>query len=220
MPWPQHPGLDARQRCSRFVKPKTQVVTFPWDKGLTPQAVDEYYAALDFSDWTHQVSGTPMIKIQHPDYEFSQGGFHQKLGLSCADCHMPKVTGANGQTFTSHWWTSPLKHVNDSCRRCHSAALDKLPGRVETLQSGIQERLAKATSLVIQGHKAIASAAKAGASSSRLAEARTLVRKAQLRIDWLAAESSAGFPNPQAARSVLAEAETIARQALSAGEKW
>ncbi|HHW15025.1 MAG TPA: ammonia-forming cytochrome c nitrite reductase subunit c552, partial [Firmicutes bacterium] len=175
-----------------YFQPQTQVVTFPWDRGLTPQAVNDYYDALGFADWTHPVSGTPLIKIQHPDYEFSQGGFHQQMGLACADCHMPKTTAADGRTYTSHWWTSPLKHVRESCGRCHGGALDQLPSRVEALQAGIQTRLQNAALLTIQAHQAIGEAAKKGAPDSALARARSLVRQAQLRVDWLAAENSGG----------------------------
>ncbi|MGE5554318.1 MAG: ammonia-forming cytochrome c nitrite reductase subunit c552 [Betaproteobacteria bacterium] len=217
--WKLRSLVCAQCHVEYYFQPGTQAVTFPWDKGLTPQAVNEYYDALGFADWTHPVSGTPLIKIQHPDYEFSQGGFHQRLGLSCADCHMPEMTAPDGRTYTSHWWTSPLKHVKESCGRCHSLALDKLPARVEALQADIQARLEKAALLTIQAGQAIGEAAKKGASESALAEARSLHRQAQLRIDWLAAENSSGFHNSAAARSILAEAETLDQQALAAVEQ-
>ncbi len=213
--WKLRSLVCAQCHAEYYFQPGTQVVTFPWDKGLTPQAVNEYYDALGFADWTYPASGTRMIKIQHPDYEFSQGGFHQRLGLACADCHMPKLTAPDGRTYTSHWWTSPLKHVKESCGRCHSLALDKLPARVETLQADLQSRLEKAALLTIRAGQAIGEAAKKGAPDSALSEARSLHRQVQLRVDWLAAENSAGFHNPAAARSILAEAEDLAQKALA-----
>lgn len=184
-----------------------------------PRSVSDYYDAQGFADWTHPVSGAAMIKIQHPDYEFSQGGFHQKIGLSCADCHMPKLAGG-GVTYRSHWWTSPLKHVKESCGKCPAAGIAQLPGRVEALQGEIQVKLAQAAQSVLGAGQAIGAAAKKGASEEALAPARAFLRQAQLRVDWLAAENSAGFHNAARARATLAEAENLAAQARAAVGKW
>jgi nitrite reductase (cytochrome c-552) len=214
--WKLRSLVCAQCHVEYYFQPGTQVVTLPWDKGLTPRDVNEYYDVLGFADWTYPESGTPLLKIQHPDYEFSQGGFHQRLGLACADCHMPKLTPPDGRAYTSHWWTSPLKHVKESCGRCHRLALDKLPARVEALQADLQTRLEKAALLTIQAGRAIGEAAQKSTPDAQLAEARSLHRQAQLRVDWLLAENSAGFHNPAAARSLLAEAEDLAQRALTA----
>ena len=43
-------------------------VTLPWAKGLGLEEIIQYYDEIAFSDWNHPISGTPMIKSQHPDY--------------------------------------------------------------------------------------------------------------------------------------------------------
>ena len=51
------------------------------------------------------------------------------------------------------------------------------------------------------------------ALADRLAEARNLHREAQLRWDFVAAENSMGFHNPEEALRILAKATDLARQA-------
>ena len=45
-----------------------KVVTFPWDNGLSAEAIEKYYDDRDFVDWTHKLSKTKMLKAQHPGY--------------------------------------------------------------------------------------------------------------------------------------------------------
>jgi nitrite reductase (cytochrome c-552) len=59
---------------------------------------------------------------------------------------------------------------------------------------------------------AIAAAKAAGATDEQLAETRALQRKAQWRLDFIAAENSMGFHAPQEAAKILAEAADYARQ--------
>ena len=105
-----------------YFEPGSSRVVFPWDKGLTPEAMYEYYAGKPFGfvqDWQHPDSKTPMLKAQHPEFETWSEGVHGKAGVSCADCHMPFMR-EEGRKYTSHWVTSPLKHIKNSCRTCHT----------------------------------------------------------------------------------------------------
>jgi nitrite reductase (cytochrome c-552) len=52
-----------------------------------------------------------------------------------------------------------------------------------------------------------------GADPKALEQARLLHRRAQMRWDFIAAENSAGFHNPEEALRILAEAIDYARQA-------
>jgi nitrite reductase (cytochrome c-552) len=58
---------------------------------------------------------------------------------------------------------------------------------------------------------AINAAKKGGASDAQLAEAFALQRKAQWRLDFMAAENSMGFHAPQETARVLAESIDYAR---------
>ena len=59
---------------------------------------------------------------------------------------------------------------------------------------------------------AVAAAKKSGATEAQLAPALALQRKAQWRLDFVAAENSMGFHAPQETARVLAEAIDYARQ--------
>ncbi len=72
-----------------FKGKQEKYLTFPWDEGSTAEQIQSYYDKIEHVDWTHQISGTPMIKAQHPDWEIFQMGIHFQRGLACADCHMP-----------------------------------------------------------------------------------------------------------------------------------
>jgi nitrite reductase (cytochrome c-552) len=58
-----------------------------------------------------------------------------------------------------------------------------------------------------------AAAAVKTADAGLLEEARILHRKAQLRWDFIAAENSMGFHNPEETLRILADATNLARQA-------
>ena len=123
----------------------TKRPTFPWKNGFTPEAIYSVYednGNVDmpgfkgkFADWVHPASQTPMLKMQHPDYETWIDGPHGAAGVSCADCHMP-YQREEGKKMSSHWWTSPLRDPElRACRQCHA---DKtaayLRGRIEYTQ--------------------------------------------------------------------------------------
>ena len=59
---------------------------------------------------------------------------------------------------------------------------------------------------------AVTAARKAGATEAQLAEVLALQRKAQWRLDFVAAENSMGFHAPQETARVLAESIDYARQ--------
>ena len=67
---------------------------------------------------------------------------------------------------------------------------------------------------------AIVKAKADGASSEQLAPALEFQRKAQWRIDFIAAENSMGFHAPQEAARVLGEAADYARQGQVSAIGW
>ena len=94
------------------------VVTLPWKKGTNVDDMEKYYDEIQFSDWVHPISKTPMIKAQHPEYETWKTGVHGKNNVSCADCHMPyKQEG--GIKYTDHKIGNPLEHMDNTCMNCH-----------------------------------------------------------------------------------------------------
>jgi nitrite reductase (cytochrome c-552) len=201
---------------------------FPWDNGMNPE---EMYAFLadgkperdgfkgQFVDWTHAVSKAPMIKVQHPEYEMYHDSVHGAAGVSCADCHMPRVKSGRNVTITSHQWTSPLKNsqsIQASCLGCHS---DKTPDwirqRVEYHQSSIWQQLLIAQEKSVRAHEAVRQAMEyEGVDEKLLADAREMVRKGQWFWDYVSAENSVGFHNPTKSMRTLASSQQYSDQAV------
>jgi nitrite reductase (cytochrome c-552) len=195
-----------------YFKGDGKVLTFPWSKGLSIDAIEEHYDTYGFKDWDHETAGSPMIKIQHPEYELWSSGIHARSGVACADCHMPYVREGSVKV-SDHWLRSPLVHVNESCQTCHKWSEEELTKRVVDIQDKTAGMLTRAEDALSAAIAAIASAKAAGATDDELAAARQLHRSAQLRWDFVKSENSTGFHSPQEAARILAESVDLARQA-------
>ncbi len=212
-----------------------QKPVFPWEKGLDPEDFYEYYKThgpkdadgkeTQFYDFIHAVSKTPIIKMQHPDYEMWSNGPHGAAGVSCADCHMPYMI-QNGQKFSSHWMTSPLKDPTmRACRQCH---YDKTPeflkSRVLYVQSKTYDQLIKAEEASVRAHEAIRLASewngpKAPNYDQLMYEARQANRKGQMFWDYVSAENGVGFHNPAKSLNTLMTSMECSHQAQQLAEQ-
>jgi nitrite reductase (cytochrome c-552) len=188
-------------------------LTFPWADGTDIDSIAAYYAELAFKDWDHPQSGAPMIKMQHPEYElFTANSTHYSAGVACADCHMP-YTRDGAAKFSTHNVQSPLLNAQTACGACHTD-VEYVTDRVFTIQTQVNGTLIAAEEALVAAIEAIESAgAASGADAALLSEARQLHREAQLRWDFIAAENSMGFHNPEEALRILAAATDLARQA-------
>jgi nitrite reductase (cytochrome c-552) len=162
-----------------------------------------------------------MIKMQHPDWEVWSTGIHAYRGVSCADCHMPYQR--DGATKVSdHWVRSPLLNVQRACQTCHHIPEEEILARVAVIQDRNVDLLQRAADALMDQLDAIQAARAGGATDAQLEEALDLQRKAQWRLDFVAAENSMGFHAPQEAARILGEATDYARRgqvaALEAGE--
>jgi len=154
-----------------------------------------------------------MIKMQHPEYEFfTADSTHFKAGVACADCHMP-YTRDGAAKFSNHNVQSPLLNAEAACGQCHTDVA-YVTGRVGTIQAQVRQTMDAAEDALIDAISAIETAlASPGVDSEKLARAQNLHREAQLRWDFIAAENSMGFHNPEEALRILANATDLARQA-------
>jgi nitrite reductase (cytochrome c-552) len=107
---------------------------------------------------------------------------------------------------------SPLLNINRACQSCHRVAEDELKARVEKIQITNHGLLQRGGKAIVELIDAIVAAKAAGASDEQLHTARQMQRKAQWRLDYIAAENSMGFHAPQEAARILAEAIDYARQ--------
>ncbi|MCM3587945.1 ammonia-forming cytochrome c nitrite reductase subunit c552 [Mesobacillus maritimus] len=184
-------------------------VTYPWDNGFKPEDMYEYYETVakenGFNqDWIHNVSGTPILKAQHPDFETHMTGPHGEAGVTCSDCHMPYERADGKKKISSHHWQSPLKTMEQSCATCHSNRdLDELEERVMDIQETHMEALHKAEDVSITSHYYVNKMITSGVSENKIKAAQEHVRKGQWFWDIVAAESAAGFHNPQGAMDTL-----------------
>ncbi len=204
---------------------------FPWDNGYHPTEMYDYYRDGNgsgdgfvgaFSDWTHAASGVKMIKAQHPEFETWIDGTHGAAGVTCADCHMPYVREDGKKKISSHYWTSPLKTINESCLQCHA---DKDAGwaksRVEYTQEKTWSQLNIAQEYSVRAHEAVRLAKefdgdKHADYDKLIAEASEKVREGQFYWDMISAENSAGFHNPSKALETLALSQQASDAAVAA----
>jgi nitrite reductase (cytochrome c-552) len=216
------------------VKGVNRKPVFPWDLGMEPATMYEYYNAHGavtmagfegkVADWIHPVSKTPMIKLQHPEYEAWSNSPHGAAGVSCADCHMA-YTRVEGKKISSHQVTTPLKTpgmIDAACRQCHA---DKSPeylrARVEYTQDKTFENLLKAQDMSVKAHEAVRQAlewtgAKHANYDKLIIDAKEMVRKGQFYWDWVSAENSVGFHNPPLLLDTLFKSVEFSQEAVNA----
>ena len=201
-----------------YFKGDGKYLTFPWSKGTRIEEIEQYYEDFKvngqpFKDWTHAISGAPMLKMQHPEYElFSAESTHYKAGVACADCHMP-YQREGAVKYSSHFVASPLKYAEQACGVCHTD-VSYVVERVAKIQKQVNDTMSRSEDALVAAIQAITDTAKLPAfDAGALDEARLLHRKAQLRWDFIAAENSMGFHNPEEALRILADAIDYARQA-------
>jgi nitrite reductase (cytochrome c-552) len=187
-------------------------LVFPWAKGTTLEEVMAYYDEVGHTDYVHAISGAPIVKAQHPDYELYLTGIHAYRGVSCADCHMPYRT-EGGVKYTDHHVQSPLLNIANSCAVCHRWGEDEIRTRVEGLQTKNETARLAAEDALVKAHFDVAAAGQAGASEQDLAGPRKLLRQGQFRWDFIAANNGMGFHSAQESMRLLGEAANLAQQA-------
>jgi nitrite reductase (cytochrome c-552) len=196
---------------------ENKVLTFPWAEGTNIDDIDSYYTNVEFTDWTHAEANSPMIKIQHPEYEMYTSSLHYSSGVACADCHMPYIR-EGGVKISDHWLRSPLENVNAACQTCHNLPEDELVGRITNIQDNTAELLRLSEEALLDAIDAIVLAQDAGVSDAALADARNLHRRAQLRWDFVSSENSTGFHSPQESARILAISIDFAHRARESAD--
>lgn len=194
-----------------YFKGDAKLLTYPWHNGLKIEQIEKYYDDQGYKDWTHAISGAPVLKAQHPEFETWSQGVHARAGVSCADCHMP-YQREGAVKVSSHQVRSPLLNIAASCQTCHRVSETELRDRVTTIQDRTAALLARAEIANVEVIQAIKAAKDAGATDDQLKAARALQRKGQFRTDYVNAENSMGFHAPQETARVLGEAIDYCRQ--------
>jgi len=188
-------------------------LTFPWENGTQVEDIIAYYDELGFKDWSYPGADTPMLKAQHPEYEtYTADSTHFLAGVACADCHMAYQRDGAAK-FSSHNVRSPLQEAERACGQCHTD-VEFVIARVEEIQDSIFNTKLAAEDAIIDAIVAIqTAAADPVADETLLNDARGLHRQAQFLWDFVSAENSMGFHNPEYSLSILARSIDLARQA-------
>lgn len=203
----------------------SMTLTFPWGNGLKVEQVEQFWDETTFPDgkpfydFTHAESGAKVLKAQHPEFELWSQGVHARSGVSCADCHMPYMRDGASK-ISDHWVRSPLLNINRACQTCHRFSEDEIKQRVDGIQERNFDLLQRAGTALMGQLDAIAKAKDRGASEADLQESLDLQRKAQWRLDFIAAENSMGFHAPQEAARILGEAIDYAHQGSLFATDW
>jgi nitrite reductase (cytochrome c-552) len=201
-----------------YFKGNDRYITFPWDKGMTVEDMEVYYDEIQFSDFTHRLSRTPIIKAQHPDYELAAMGIHAQRGVSCADCHM-SYKSEGGVKYNSHHIVSPLAMIDRTCQVCHRES-------EATLRNDVYERQGKAieirdrleTELSI-AHIEAQFAWEKGATETQMQDVLKLLRQSQWRWDFAVGSHGGSFHAPQETQRILGSGLDKALQARMAVTK-
>ncbi len=184
----------------------------PWDEGLGADDMNRYYDRDGFSEWEHGVSGAPMLKAQHPDYEIFTTGIHYKRGVACADCHMPYIN-EGGIKYTDHWVRSPLASISTTCQVCHQESEEDLRNDVYERQDRVMAVRNRLEKQLVRAHYEAARARELGNSRQDLDPALRLIREAQWRCDYIAASHGAAFHSSDESLFTLGEGIALAQEA-------
>jgi len=200
-----------------YFAPETKAVTLPYDSmaAMHPDAIYAKFEEMNFADYTNPRTGVAQIKVQHPEFEtfMGAGSVHAAM-FSCADCHMEKATNEAGETYTSHYWVSPLASdaIKASCAACHP----DLEGFVKGIQTVAEERtIAIGTKLEDLTNKLADAVASGKYSEEELNAIRALNRKGQFYWDFVFVENSEGAHNSKLTTECLDKAEQLIDEALA-----
>jgi nitrite reductase (cytochrome c-552) len=181
---------------------------------------------IDFFDFRHAVTGAAVPKLQHPEAETFWGSKHERAGVACADCHMPKVETENGKVYTDHGQRTPRSvqtaggrdsdRIEATCLRCHDDwTVEEAVYTIDYIKNYTHGKIVKAEFWLAQMIDLFAVAKRAGVSEDVLNQARELHYDAHLYWEWWTAENSVGFHNPDDARRSLTLSIDKSKEAIA-----
>lgn len=188
------------------------VVTLPWAEGLSAEEMETYYDGYGFSDWTHKISKTPMLKAQHPGYEMYKTGIHARRGVACADCHMPYIQ-EGGVKYSDHHIANPLDDIANTCLNCHHESEEEFKSIVKAKFERKEQLMELAMDNLGKAHLEAGRAWEAGANEAEMADVLQLIRSGQWMWDYAIASHGSFYHAPEETLRVLSVANDKAQQA-------
>lgn len=190
---------------------------FPWVNVLD---VKKKYQEIAFKDFRHAVTGATLTKIQHPETETYWGSTHERKGVECKDCHMPKLKTKGGKSYTFHGQRSARYMKKDTCTRCHTYwTEEQAEYEIDAIQNYIRGKMSKAELWLGQLIDKYAEARVAGVPEEILKQVREFHDTAHILWEWWTAENSDGFHNPALARESLARSLNASQDGIKLLDK-
>jgi formate-dependent nitrite reductase cytochrome c552 subunit len=181
-----------------------------------PADILKAYDHIKFRDFRNQFTGAALWKAQHPDVEAYYNSKHEKAGVDCASCHMPKVKDAKtGKFYTSHWQTNPKHYLKETCLQCHSQ-WDEKQARyiIESMAAHYQGKVRHAEFWLAQLIGKFGQAQLVGVSEDTLKAARAKHGEAHANWEWWTAVNGASFHNLDLAKESLAKSAAASQEGI------
>ena len=206
-----------------YFAPDTKATTLPYSNlsTMNPDDILAYYNNLlvdgqPFADYVNPRTGVRQIKVQHTEFETFLGkGSVLNADFTCSDCHMGKETTADGKTYTSHYYTSPLTNetlIASTCSECH----EDLAADIHALQDELNKRTDDVALILVDLTEQLAAVVEKGEmAEDKLNEVRSLARDAQFYWDFVFVENSEGAHNSALTNDCLDKAEKLANEAIA-----
>ncbi len=171
---------------------------------------------IKWREFRHGVTGAKLTKIQHPDVEAFYNSPHHKAGVTCTDCHMPKMTDTkSGAKFTSHWQTNPRNYIKETCLQCHTGWTETQAKYVmDSTKNFLSGKKRKAEFWLMHLIKKFDEARAVGVDTAVLDKAREKHWHAHVHWEWWTAEVSGGFHHIEQARESLNTSMIRSQQAI------
>jgi nitrite reductase (cytochrome c-552) len=174
------------------------------------------YDGIQFRDFRNQFTGAALWKAQHPDVETYYNSKHEKAGVDCVQCHMPKVKDPKtGKLYTSHWQTNPKNYLKETCLQCHHQWDEKQARYViESMASHYQGKVRNAEFWLTQLIGKFGQAQLGGVSEDVLKAARAKHGDAHANWEWWTAVNGASFHNLDLAKESLAKSVAASQDGI------
>ena len=204
-----NPGIDTKTGAAVGFDDRRSNY-FPW---VNVFDVEKKYENINFKDFKHGITGALLTKFQHPDTETQWGSKHERAGVECKDCHMPRIK-QKGKEYTLHGVRRPRSVLKETCLRCHPWTEQEAEYQIDAIQAYTRGKMRKAEFSLGQLIDAYALAKDLGVGEDVLKEARKEHDRANTLWEWWTAENSDGFHNPEQARQSLAESMNASQKGI------
>ncbi|QIZ75655.1 ammonia-forming cytochrome c nitrite reductase subunit c552 [Ferrimonas lipolytica] len=214
----QNPAWQGAQTCGQchvtyyFQPEQENRVNIPWIFGSDADAIEKYYDTRRFYDWIHPLSGAPMVKARHPEYEHWSRSIHAKQDVTCVSCHMPKKVDENGREFHSHNTGNVMDNFDSVCASCH-VSKDELVGTLAKRKQQIDDARSEVEKLLVKAHAEAGALWRSGLSQTQLSPVLMDIRHSQWRWDFAVSSHGVHAHNPKEGLELLRVAKRQAQEA-------